>query len=159
MRLLRTTDQAFLDGVEEIFRAGEVLVVVRYAYGAGNREFLILESFPKFEAVLAQLRKRDSVIAMRSFDHLLQGKVNRELIDAANAAYTPGDAWILVGEDNYDYTSNWAYAESHDELKEELEARVGRSVTIVAEPNYVCDEETISAYVPDDDGVVRPGAY
>ena len=45
------------------------------------------------------------------------------------------------------------------ELKEEIEDRIGNQTYIFAEPDWFDDENTIHSYVPDEDGVVRPGAY
>jgi hypothetical protein len=42
MRRLGTSEKDFQDAVQLIFAAPEVLVVVRYVYGGGKRDFLIL---------------------------------------------------------------------------------------------------------------------
>jgi len=67
MKRLSTSDGEFLDAVQGIFAAPEVLVVVRYVYGAGNRDFLILKNMTGFNGLLGKLRRRDSVVVMKSF--------------------------------------------------------------------------------------------
>jgi len=37
---------------------------------------------------------------------------------------------MLIGPDNYEYTGDWAYAESKSELDEELENRIGNIVSL-----------------------------
>jgi hypothetical protein len=159
MKRLSTTDKLFLDPVQNVFEAPEVLVVIRYVYGAGNRDFLILRDMTEFDSLLGALRCRDSVIVMRSFKKIKDGRVDQAFLEGALEKYSEGTSWIIVGEDNFEHTADWAYAESRDELTEELQDRMGNHVIIVAEPDYINDDDSISAYVPDEDGIVRPGAY
>jgi hypothetical protein len=158
MRTLSTNEEDFLRRVRSVFAAPEVLVVVRYVYGAGSRDFLILRNMGELQSLIGKLRNRDSVVVMKSFEKIKEGTVDQAFIEAAAAAFKKG-CWILLGKDNFKHTAPWAYAESEGELREELQNRLGNHVCIVDEPNYISDEHSISAYVPDDDGTVRPGAY
>lgn len=158
MRKLSTRDKEFLDAVQNIFAAPEVLVVVRYVYGAGNRDFLILKNMTEFHTLLGKLRTRDSVV-MKSFQKIKEGKVDEAYIKSAVAIYPKKANWVLIGKSNFEHTSGWAHAESEGELREGLQDRLGNYVCIVAEPNYISDEYSIGAYIPDEDGIVRPGAY
>jgi hypothetical protein len=54
--MVSTNDRLFLDAVKRIFLAPEVLVVIRYVYAAGNRDFLILKNMDEFHNLLAGLR-------------------------------------------------------------------------------------------------------
>jgi hypothetical protein len=159
MRRLNTSEEDFLDVVQRIFAAPEVLVVVKYVYGAGRRDFLILRKMSEFHELISNLRTRDSVVVMKSFQKIKEGMVHQSFIEAATAAYRKGSNWILIGRDNFEHTAAWAYAESESELREELQDRLDNHVCIVAEPHYNDDKHSIRAYVPDSDGVVRPGAY
>jgi hypothetical protein len=50
--------------------------------------------------------------------------------------------------------------ESHTELRDDLEDLRGSSAGVGLYPPWLEDtEDVISAYVPDEDGVVRPGGY
>jgi hypothetical protein len=159
MKRLSTRDGEFLDAVQSLFAAPEVLVVVRYVYGAGNRDFLILKNMSEFHSLIGKLRNRDSVVVMKSFQKIKEGIVEHAFIEAAAAVYRMASNWILIGKDNFEHTAEWAYAGSEAELREELQDRLGNYVCIVDEPNYISDEHSIGAYVPDEDGIVRPGAY
>ena len=160
MNPISTQDSNFLDDARRVFdRKDRILIVVRYVYGAGSRDFILLESFDEFEILLAGLKQRDSVIIMKSFDMLTEGLVDPSFIQKSCEIFRPGNSWVLIGPDNYEHTADWAFADSEDELREELEARMGNVVSIVADPNYIDDDVTLGAYVPDSDGCVRPGAY
>jgi hypothetical protein len=159
MKGLSASDREFLDAVKNIFAAAEVLVVVRYVYGAGRRDFLILKNITEFQRLIGGLRTRDSVVVMKSFQKIKEGKVDEAFIEAAAAIYPTGANWILIGKDNFEYTPGFAYASSDEELRENLQDRLGNHVFIVDEPNYISDDQSVAAYIPDEDGVVRPGAY
>ncbi len=159
MKRLSTSDGEFLDAVQGIFAAPEVLVVVRYVYGAGNRDFLILKNMTEFNRLLGRLCNRDSVVVMKSFQKIKEGIVDQAFIEGAAAVYKTGANWVLIGKENFEHTAGRAYAGSEGELREELQDRLGNHVCIVDEPNYISDEHSIGAYVPDEDGIVRPGAY
>lgn len=155
-----TRDPHFIREVNRLLdRKGHILVVVRYVYGAGSKNLVLIESMQQFEALLEPLRARDSVVVMMSFDVVNEGAVDVDFIKASVAKYSSGSDWVIIGPDKHEYTNCWAYASSESELKEELESRIGKSVCIVSDPDYVSDESSIAAYVPDLDGVVRPGAY
>ena len=159
MERLSTRDKNFLEAVHNIFAAPEVLVVVRYVYGAGARDFLILKDVSDFHNLLSGLRPRDSVVVMKSFGKIMEGTVDQSFIAAAVAAYTKNSCWILIRRGDVRDERGFGYGGSSGEIREELEDWAGKPVCIVDEPNYLSAEHSIGAYVPDDDGVVRPGAY
>src|ERR1700722_876622 len=103
MKRLSTSDREFLDAVRNIFAAPEVLVVIRYVYGAGNRDFQILKHLTEFDMLLGKLRNRDSVVVMKSFQKIKEGNVDQAFIDAAAAMYPRGGNWILIGKDNFEH--------------------------------------------------------
>ena len=155
-----TQDPAFLDEVRQLASNNEeILILVRYVYGAGSRDFVLLDSMTKFSDLLQCCRERDSVTVMKSFNVICRGIVTDDFIVSAIADYESDKSWILIGGDNYEYTADWAFAESEAELKEELDARLGNEVCIVSEPDHWSETDAMTAYVPDSDGVVRPGAY
>jgi hypothetical protein len=133
-----------------------VLVVVRYSYAAGSKDFILLESMEQFSKLLTQLKERDSVIVVNSFNIVKEGTVDRSFIEDSLLRYPGGASWVLIGPDNYEYTADWAYAESKSELQEEIEDRIGN---VIDDPDYIREGSAIDAYIPDSDGTVRPGAY
>jgi hypothetical protein len=160
MTPLSTTDPGFLNDVQDIVEAnGEILVVVRYVYGAGGKDFVLLPNMAEFRKLVSSRRERDSIIVMKSFVKVLTGIVDDRFIERCRSLFTENDNWLLIGDDNYEYTANWDIPESLSELVEALHDRVGNEVVVVEEPDYISNECCLAAYVPDADGVVRPGAY
>lgn len=159
MKPLSTTDETFLRAVLDLVSGGEILVVVRYAYGGGARDFLFLKDVSEFHGLLGRLKCRDSVVVMKSFSKVLEGKIDPELLDAAAEAYPDGACWIVVDKNAPKYEAGNCAAETRADLLDELRDRMGRYVRIIKEPNYISAAHSIAAYIPDEDGVVRPGAY
>src|SRR5438128_2455246 len=105
MKRTSTTDNSFLDAIQRLFTALEVLVVVRYVYGGGRRDFLILKNISEFHSLIGRLRRRDSIVVMKSFQKIKEGKVDQIFLEAAVAAYPKGSHWILIGRDNFEHTA------------------------------------------------------
>jgi len=145
---------------------GEVLVVIRFAYGAGSKSFEFFDDMAAFLERVAELRPSDSVIVLVG-EHLpLRGRVDDEFITRAKATIRDGDDWLIVCLDRitmgkaswyHDYPGN-----THAELEEELrdEYCFGERVAVGLEPPYGIDsDKVISAFVPNADGTVTVGAY
>ena len=159
MDVLSTTDRTFQQTVQDLLGNGEILVVVRYVYGAGEREFLFFRYMSEFHASVTRLRPRDSVVVMKSFRDVIAGTVDSQFIETVVGRYRHGEDWVVVDYDAPKFTTKNYYASSKAGLVEELEELRGHRVRIIEEPNYISAEHSIGAYVPDPDGVVRPGAY
>jgi hypothetical protein len=159
MGALSTTDQTFQQAVQDLLGCGEILVVIRYVYGGGSREFRFFRDISKFRSTLARLRRRDSVVVMKSFREVIEGTVDAPFIDAAANRYQEGEYWILLDDDAPKYVGKEYYVSSRAELVADLKAMLGHRVRLIEQPDYTSEEQSIGAYVPDPDGVVRPGAY
>lgn len=152
-------DDAFLQAVQRLLAAGEILVVVRYAYAAGSRDYLFLNEMGAFRRLLDRLGHRDSVVVMTSFRKVIEGRVDDAMIAAAESAYPTGAYWLVLDENPPQYQARDYLIESRAELLDELESMLGRQVRIIEEPQFTSEEHSINAYIPDKDGVVRVGAY
>lgn len=116
MRPTSTRDSGFLCDVKQLLdRNHRVLVVVCYAYAAGYRDFILVESMEQFSELLTGLKQRDLVIVVKSIDVVNEGTVDRSFIDDSISKYPQGASWVLIGPDNYDYTADSAYAGSKSE--------------------------------------------
>jgi hypothetical protein len=98
---------------------------------------------------------------MKSFTLLERGIATPRFINEVmqNLDKPLGSEWLVIGKTNDKYLENWNWAATKEELIDEIKDRMGNEVTILEEPDWISDETSINAYVPDDDGVVRPGAY
>jgi hypothetical protein len=159
MDALSTTDGTFQQAVQDLLGSGEILVVVRYVYGAGAREFFFFKEMAEFRTTITRLRRRDSVVVMKSFRDVIAGTVDAQFVEAAAELYRPGEDWVVIDYDAPKFMAKNYYASSKKGLLEELEQVRSHRVRIIQEPNYISAEHSIGAYIPDPDGVVRPGAY
>lgn len=160
MKYTSTKDSRFLWNTQKKFQDdARVLILVRYVYAAGNRDYILQENFEQFAELVVRLNEKDSVMIARRFTVIKEGGVDQRFIDELISMYPSGSSWILIGADNFEYTSDWAYAETVSELNEGLGDRIGNNVCVVDEPDYINTEKFMEAYVPDSDGIVRPGVY
>ena len=157
-----TTTPDFINEALNILKQnGEILVVIRFPYMAGSKDFFIIKNENDFRQLLRNRKPKDSVTVMKSFSLLERGRATPEFITKVmqNLEKPAGLEWLVIGKTNDKYLDNWNWAETKEELKAEIEDRMGNEVTILEEPDWISDETSINAYAPDDDGVVRPGAY
>jgi hypothetical protein len=159
MTPLGADDPEFLQDVERLLGAGELLVVVKRAFGGGQRDFLFFNSMSEFHGLLGRLRHRDCVVVMKSFRKVIEGQVDAALIDAAQAAYREGACWILLDKNPPRHQASYFPAECRGDLLEELGELIGRDVLIIEEPKYASEADSLRAYVPDENGSVRPAPY
>jgi hypothetical protein len=163
--LISTASPEYLSTVEEWFKhRDEMIVLVRYVYCGGNTDIQLIPTFEAFRARLAQLRERDSVIVFRDHKLPLRGTVDDSFIERCLAAIPSGTEYVLVETELTTAGSqSWFHNDSgatHADLRESLDNSRGRAVLVGEYLPWLRDSEgVIAAYVPDSDGVVRPGAY
>jgi hypothetical protein len=157
--MLSKTQQANLikKGMDILSKKGELLTLVRYHGEAGNRDFLIIRSAAEFDEFFNKRSPRDSITFFKSFSCLRKGIVNSTFIDEALRILSKPDKreFLVI----WDKSGGWFWAENLEQLEEELEEEMGQSVQILAEPDWFNEEKAITIYVPDEDGVIRPGIY
>jgi len=138
--------------------------MIRYAYAAGNRSFEFFSSPAALFERLGQLQRRTSVTAFRQAQLPVRGIVNDEFIKSCMRAIPEGSEFLLV--ETVQRTAgrmSWFHdmaGETHAELREALEDSRGSPVAVGMHPAWVNGgPDVVTAYVPDEDGVVRLGAY
>jgi hypothetical protein len=170
MEYVKTTDHRFLSRVESwIDKRGEVLALIKYANAAGSRDFTFFNDVREFRSKLERLPPNTWVIVYGEPQLPLRGRVDDALITAALELIPDGNEYLVVSLEktveqyppNYrrEYYEETA-GETHWELKEALEEFRGRPVGVGLFPPWPDDsEDTVEAFVPDEKGEVRPGAY
>ena len=156
-----TLDPTFIETAHRWLSADdETLVLLRYPNSAGNRDFVRCVNGGEFDALVASQRAKTSVIVIRNCRLLKRGIVDEAFIDftASSLPNATGD-WLLIGSCNDKTLGDWTFCEDRAELRGNLRDRVGLETFIFAEPDWFDEIDTISAYVPDADGIARPGAY
>jgi hypothetical protein len=145
---------------------GEVLVVIRFVFGAGSKSFEFFDEMATFRARLVELRPSDFVIVLRGKHLPLRGRVDDDFISRVRTAVADGDDWLIVCLDKitmgkaswyHDYAGN-TQAELEEELRDDY--CFGKRVAVGLEPPYGMDSDSVvSAFVPNADGSVTVGAY
>jgi hypothetical protein len=158
-------DKEFLKTIEHWLESQpELLILVRYSRAAGNKDFEFYSSFESLVERLRRLPPETCVTVFRTPQLPLRGVVDDDFIKKCLSSMPDGSEYAVV--DTVPITSgrfsslNFSAGESHDELTADLENSRGRRVAVGKYPPW--QEETrdaISAYVPAQDGKVRPGVY
>ena len=144
---------------------GEVLVLIRWPNAGGSKSFEFFREMSAFMARLAPLPQRTSLIVFRHTQLPIRGMVDDELIRRAVEHIPESTAYLIAGLDLVTYGSYSDYRNASGESHLELVAALkdwwpGHRVAVGRYPEWLEDDENvISAYVPDMDGNVRPGAY
>ena len=164
MELWSTKNERFRKEANEIIKLnGEILIMVRYAYSAGSKDFFIIDSEEEFSVFLEARKPKDSITIFKTFENLTEGVVNEDFINKTlNTLVKPKSSdWIVIFPKIIDKWGNpdWSFEETKEELEEILQDQIVDYVRILEEPDWLNEELVFHAYVPDEDGEVRPGSY
>lgn len=160
-----TTDPKFLGTLESWLQSQpEILVLIRYSHAAGSRDFELFSSFQNLADRIRALPPLTSVIAFRQPQLPLRGVVDDELISRCLSSIPDGSEYLVVETVlRMSGQSSWFHHDagvSHAELRDDLEECRGAPVAAGLYPAWLEDtEDVISAFVPDEHGVVRSGIY
>jgi hypothetical protein len=159
------TDRKFLSTLEDWFRnRTEILVLFRFSYAAGRREFEFFSSLQSFCERIGQLPPLTNVIAFRQPQLPIRGVVDDRFIDQCLNRIPEGSEYLIVEMvRRVAGRSTWFHhgaGASHAELRDDLEESRGAQVAVGIHPPWLRDtEEVISAVVPDEHGVAKSGIY
>ena len=160
---------AFLRIVESKLEQGEPLVVLlRYSNSGGDRCYFLLKSIDDFQDMLRETHSKDALSIFFSQSFPIQGIVSLELRDKVikllEKIIQDGDdalfvirldtSKVLLGMDDMKCFSKLS------QIDEWFKSHEGVPVVVDSLAFWQDDsEKMITAYVPDADGQVRPGAY
>lgn len=165
MSYVASTDQRFLATLDDWLRSQpEILVLIRYLHAAGSKDF---EFFTSFDTLLNRIRHLPpltSIVVFKQRQLPLRGVVDDSFITSCMAHVPNGSEFLVVEATRRTYGRaswfHWAAGDSHEELRQELEGLRGCLVAVGPHPPWLEDtDDVISAVVPDEQGVVRAGAY
>lgn len=162
MELWDSTSKEFRErGLEIIAEYGEILVKIRYPGLAGSKSFLVLNTENDFIEFLNNRNVRDSITIYKVIEKVKEGLITTEFVkNTLNQLEKPKYAdWLVVFPKEKFDRENWHYDDTLKELKETFELYSGKYIQILEDPDYLGEDFIYHAYVPDEDGIVRPGAY
>lgn len=160
-----TTDQQFLATLESWFVSQrEILVLIRYSHAAGSKDFEFFSSCQSLVDRLRGLPPRTAIIAFRQPQLPLRGIVDDNFISRCLSFVPDGPEYLVVETVRRIYGSkSWFHDRSgvsHAELQKDLEGCRGAPVAVGLYPDWFEDNaDVISAFVPDEHGVVKLGVY
>lgn len=148
-------------GLNLIEEQGEVLIKIRFPYQAGSKGFFIIKNKDEFVEFISKREARESISIYKVVEKIIEGRINIEFIENVltqldKPKYTD---WLIIPSGIYIENDNWNYKDTKEELKETLELCLGQDIQILEDPEFVNEDLIIHAYIPDEDGIVRPGAY
>ncbi|HLJ87326.1 MAG TPA: hypothetical protein VKZ53_10925 [Candidatus Angelobacter sp.] len=166
MMILSSLDERFFGTLKEWLAVQpEILVLIRYPRAAGSRSFEFFNSFEKLSARIREQSSGTSVIAFRKKQLPFRGLVDHEFIQQC-LSKIPESAEFLVVETTPTVVGSASWfgdtsGESHAELREALEERLGESVAVGDYPPFWLEDgpDLISAIVPNEEGLVVPQPY
>lgn len=164
-----TKSEAFIKlGLETVRDLGEIVVLICYPLGGGNKDFFLLRSEAAFLDFLSKLTPKQSVTFYRKMELVREGIIDQDFITTTlNELGKPKfNDWILLipGVPNYGHTSldlseRWNWVENKYELEVALTENMGNYVKIIEDIEFIEEDLIVHAYVPDAYGIVRPSRY
>jgi hypothetical protein len=95
--MMSTADSAFLGVLENWLRSrSEILVLIRYSWAAGSKEFEFFFSYESLTARLSQLPPSTSVIAFREPQLPLRGVVDADFISTCLNALPENSEFLVL---------------------------------------------------------------
>lgn len=168
-----TAEPVFLHVVSSVLRDSPPLFgLIRYANAAGSKDYFILRSQDDFDAMLGRCRAKDSISIFFAPSLPIRGVTDDSTLDQTLELFEQ----VAESPDSDDLTeidvvrldspeaeldaSHLDFFCSAEEIREWFAKHPNVPVAI-GQLDF-CKEngdEVVSAYVPDADGIVRPGAY
>jgi hypothetical protein len=154
---LSTTDPAFRDRVISYFNTTfEILILVRYSRAAGAKDFRLFSSVAAVESLLNPLPVSTSVTVFKDPGLSHRGIVDELFVVQCLASIAEGAEYLVLDIESNDFRAG----ETHDELRADLKECLGHLVAVGPYPPFCLDsDEIITAYVPDQNGVIKIGVY
>lgn len=165
MSYASTTDPKFLGKLECWFPSQpETLLLIRYSHAAGSKDFEFFSSFQDVATRIRELPQMTCITAFKQPQLPLRGVVDYGFIDDCMRNIPDGSEYLVLEMTRRVYgPASWfhhAAGESHVELREELQESFGVVVAVRLYPLWLEEtDDVISAVVPDEHGIVKPGVY
>jgi hypothetical protein len=144
-----------------------IVLLLRYANYGGMRDYFIARSATDYQTILKHAKPKTSITVFFESSFMLGGIANDELRDCTIGlfpiAYAECEGVHLIRMDSCGIeldAERCFYAKNPREIEDWFE-RNRDAPAMVGTMEYWHDNrsEVVTVYVPDADGVVRPGAY
>jgi hypothetical protein len=159
---------AFRDLVRRAFASGEFAILLfRYANCGGAKDYFIARSEIELDTVMRRARPKTSVTVFFETNFKLKGNACVQLCELAveflptvHSRYEGVDLIRIDGPTCELDAERFTYATEPTEIRQWFVENDGAPV-VAGTMEFWHDNcrEIVTVYVPDEDGVVRPGAY
>ena len=163
-----TTNPALLTLVDAHLANNEVVVVlIRYANSAGAKNYLLVRTKDEFGSLLKKLAFKTSMTVFFESAFLLKGSADSKLLKKVELAFAKEyneyeglEIVLLEPQEGAGRNMNILFMQKMELIEEWFREHTG-SQTLIGTMKFWHNnnENFITAYVPDNDGCVRPGAY
>lgn len=163
-----THNPGFLAIVDEHLTNGEVVVLlIRYPNSAGAKDYSLVRTRDDFVVLVEKLTPRTSITVFFESAFSIKGRMDVHLLEKTEKLFTEEyNAYEgldiiclnpLLGEHN---NRRIAFVQDINTLKEFFRLHDGHQVLVGAMKFWKANNKNfITAYVPDSNGEIRPGAY
>jgi len=161
MEPLSTNSDEFRQRVYALLhQSGELLIFKRLAYtaGAGAGWYLVRQQ-KEFDTLLDTAPSKAAFSIMLEPELRLRGIADDDLRKAALILLEQEEELLLFFLRSVDLELDYRYASSEAQVHKLFDEHQGEKVAIGRIPPWFDDSEAITGYVPDADGMARPGAY
>ncbi len=154
-----TTHPDFKKNALKILKENSHLIIfTRYS---ANKEFYHIKSEKEFDEFLkTRINKELLTLFKNKFTIIKSGIVNDHFIKEVKSKINEMKKvdWVAIGKEKDN--SQWsAFVANEEEFEEAIEDEFGNEIIIIEDQDWFNEDITIHAYVPDEDGIVRPGSY
>lgn len=161
--MLRSTkDLDFIvEGIELLAKNKEILILIYYHHGIGNRDFLLVKTRHRFKEIINDLNPSDELTIFKSPNILYRNIIDQKAlkyVDEKIKKCKNGD-WLVISETKNSKNEEWDFFDNIADLKSFLKGEKNKEVTIFCEPNWKIDKEFIRAYSPNKSGEINKGKY
>jgi hypothetical protein len=156
-----TTEEFKQNGLNLIEKFGEVLVKIRFPYQAGNKGFFMIKSEKEFIAFLNNRETKESITIYTVIEKKAEGFITNEFVNntLSQLIKPKYSDWLIILPQIKPDSENSHYDDTKEELEDTLKLCFGQYIQILEDPDFGGEDSIIHAYVPDEDGIVRPGVY
>lgn len=165
---ISTLTPAFFAMVDEHLARNEFLVIlIRYANCGGAKDYLTIRTRDEFDTLLKKLVPKTSITVFFESTFALKGKVNAELLKKVDVLfakeYDDYEGLVIIclePQNEDDDERNILFMQDLESINEWLRLHKDYRV-LIGTMKFWHDnnKDFVTAYVPDNDGQIRPGAY
>lgn len=159
------TKTDFLESTYELINENEkVLAFVRIPNSGNNRHYFFIESKNQLDKLVQKSNESDSITIFKNITEYDSGLITTEFINK-NIVLSSKEVFkleLVIITDTYDEYekkgySEWEYIENLTDLKSILLDNIGKIAVIILEPNFCNEQNTYHLYVPNKNGISKPG--